>query len=193
MSSARTTSPARAVRLRLLAAVALAALALTACQDGEGVRDEGPSSLPGPSARDTTGSGTAASCSAGHTRTTAKQVPRPANRLLLTVTNTGTANCTLAGYPKAVFGDSASAAPPAHTSEHRTTRITLSPGESAYAAVVLSAADGTGRGGRTVKTLTITLPDGRTVHPALPAKGVHVDGTLTVTYWLSSREAALTY
>ncbi|WP_330306468.1 MULTISPECIES: hypothetical protein [unclassified Streptomyces] len=36
---------ARTARIRLLAAtaVAVAALALTACDDGEGVRDEGPS------------------------------------------------------------------------------------------------------------------------------------------------------
>lgn len=45
--------PARTVRTRLLAAsaVALAALALTACRDGQGVRDEGPSASSGSSAR----------------------------------------------------------------------------------------------------------------------------------------------
>jgi hypothetical protein len=38
--------PAHSTRLRLLTAttVALAALTLTACEDGEGLRDEGPSS-----------------------------------------------------------------------------------------------------------------------------------------------------
>jgi hypothetical protein len=37
--------PARPTRLRLLAATAaaLAALTLTGCEDGEGLRDEGPS------------------------------------------------------------------------------------------------------------------------------------------------------
>ncbi|MFI9175543.1 hypothetical protein [Streptomyces lincolnensis] len=37
--------PARPARLRLLAATAaaLAALTLTGCEDGEGLRDEGPS------------------------------------------------------------------------------------------------------------------------------------------------------
>ncbi len=43
--------PARA-RVRLLAAtlVALAALTLTACEDGEGLRDEGPSTPSSPTA-----------------------------------------------------------------------------------------------------------------------------------------------
>jgi hypothetical protein len=43
--------PARA-RVRLLAAtlVALAALTLTACEDGEGLRDEGPSTPTSPTA-----------------------------------------------------------------------------------------------------------------------------------------------
>ena len=46
-------------RLRLLfaaTAVALAALTLTACKDGEGLRDEGPSSAGVPSTTATSGS-----------------------------------------------------------------------------------------------------------------------------------------
>ena len=126
-------------------------------------------------------------------RTTATQLSRALNHLLLTVTNTGATNCTLTGYPKAVFGDSPSAAPLAREQKPRSTRITLSPGESAYAGVILSAADGTGKRGRTAKNLTIALPDGPAARPALPAKGVYVDDTVRVTYWLSSRDAALTY
>jgi hypothetical protein len=199
MSSAPPASPARparalhAARLRLCAAVALAALALTACQNGGGVRDEGPSGLPGTSIHDTSGPTEGAPCTGSHLRTTAAPLSRPANHLLLTVTNTGAVNCTLTGYPKAVFGESASAAPLAREQRPRSTRITLSPGESAYAGVVLSAADGTGRRGRTVKTLTIAIPGGPAARPALPAKGVYVDDTLRVTYWLSNRDAALTY
>jgi hypothetical protein len=38
-------------RLLLAATAALAALVLTACKDGQGLRDEGPSSLTTPAAR----------------------------------------------------------------------------------------------------------------------------------------------
>ena len=38
-------------RLLLAATAALAALVLTACRDGQGLRDEGPSSLTTPAAR----------------------------------------------------------------------------------------------------------------------------------------------
>ncbi|MFG2555254.1 hypothetical protein [Streptomyces sp. NPDC048581] len=44
--------PARRPRARLLAAtlVAVAALTLTACEDGQGLRDEGPSTPTSPTA-----------------------------------------------------------------------------------------------------------------------------------------------
>jgi hypothetical protein len=115
---------------------------------------------------------------------------RPADHLLPQLTNTGATNCALTGYPKARFGGRDSSPPPAKETAPRTA-ITLSPGESAYAGVVLSAAEGTGVRGRRAKSLT--LPGGQTAHPALPAGGVDVDDKVTVTYWLSSREAALTY
>ncbi|MGW5663068.1 DUF4232 domain-containing protein [Streptomyces sp. NPDC003758] len=201
MSFARTARPTRAVRPtgavrpRLLAAVtvALAALALSACENGEGVRDEGPSSLPGSSVRETGHPGRAVPCSGRHMRATVTRVSEPVNHLLLTMTNTGAVNCSLNGYPKALFGDSGSLAPPAQEPKPHTARITLSPGGSAYAGVLLSAADGTGGHGRTVTSLTITLPTGPAARPALPPEGVHVDDTLRVTCWLPNRKAALTY
>lgn len=183
---------ARTARTRLLAAatVALAAVALTACRNGEGVRDEGPSSAstPDTSARS---SGRAAPCSGAHIHTTARQVSRTVDHLLLTVTNTGATNCTLSGYPQVRFdGAPSSPRPVRETKPH--TAITLSPGESAYAGVLLSAADGTGTRGHTAKTVTLTLPSGPAVRLTLPAQGVHVTEGPTVTYWLSSEEAALT-
>lgn len=186
----------RTPRTRLLAAttVAFAALALTACQNGEGIRDEGASSasaLSDPSLRDTQRSGTPAPCSGAHVRTTATELSRPAGHLLLTVTNTSAVNCTLTGYPKAHFDEARSTPRPAQETKPQAS-ITLSPGESAYAGVVLSSADGTGENGHTAKTLSIDLPSTPPAHPALPAKGVYVDDKLTVTYWMSSREAVLT-
>lgn len=229
---------ARTARTRLLAAttVALAAFALTACDNGKGVRDEGPSAASQSSARpsgsateggtkakpagDTEGSTAApkssrgtsggsgtgsagknggsgtttrnTSCNGANTKTTATEVSRPLNHLLLTVTNTGSKNCDLTGYPIARFGE-AQAVPPVAEQTHPQAVVTLAPGESGYAGVLLSAADGSGANGYTAKTLVIGFPKGSSATPALPAKGVYVDDKLTVTYWQQSLDDALAY
>ncbi|MGW3159335.1 DUF4232 domain-containing protein [Streptomyces sp. NPDC001089] len=240
---------ARTVRTRLLAAstVALAALALTACDNGKGVRDEGPSAASESSARpggSTTakpaadsgtsagdsaatptqgapkgstggssgatggssgggkaagaGTGTGggssrnAACNGSNTRTTATEVSRPLDHLLLTVTNTGSKNCDLTGYPIARFGE-AQSVPPVAEETHPQAVVTLAPGESGYAGVLLSAGDGSGGHGYTAKTLVIGFAKGSSSTPALPAKGVHVDDKLTVTYWQQSLDDALSY
>ncbi|MFJ8010474.1 DUF4232 domain-containing protein [Streptomyces fagopyri] len=236
---------ARTVRTRLLAAstVALAALALTGCDNGKGVRDEGPSAASessakpggsttakpagdngttaggstggtaggtaatptkgstngssgkagdGRSAGGGTGSSRNAACDGADTRTTATEVSRPLNHLLLTVTNTGSKNCDLTGYPIARFGE-AQSVPPVAEETHPQAVVTLAPGESGYAGVLLSAGDGSGGNGYTAKTLVIGFAKGATSTPALPAKGVHVDDRLTVTYWQQSLDDALSY
>ncbi|MFF1814938.1 DUF4232 domain-containing protein [Streptomyces sp. NPDC058251] len=234
---------ARTARTRLLAAttVALAALALTACDNGQGVRDEGPSSSaskpstqPGRSSGSTSTGGAGGStakpagnsgtttggttngstggstgkttggttgggsttrntpCTGANTKTTATEVTRPLNHLLLTVTNTGSKNCDLTGYPKARFGE-AQAVPPVAEETHPQAVVTLAPGESGYAGVLLSGGDGSGANGYTAKTLTISFDSGSTARAALPAKGVYVDDKLTVTYWQQSLDDALTY
>jgi hypothetical protein len=252
---------ARITRTRLLAAttVALAALALSACDNGKGVRSEGPSesssAASGSSARPTApaadggttakpaGTGTAGStggsnakgngstngsgsgsgsgggstggsagkngtgskggsptqtgtrnvaCDGSTTKTTATAVSRPLNHLLLTVTNTGTRNCDLTGYPIARFAE-AQAVPPVAEETHPQAVVTLAPGESGYAGVLLSAADGSGGNGYTAKTLEIGFDKGRSATPALPAKGVYIDDKLTVTYWQQGLDDALAY
>lgn len=229
---------ARTARTRLLATttVALAALALTACDNGKGVRDEGPSAASNSSSQPTastadggttakpageTGGSTAApkktttpgtsggsgsagkngggttttrnpACNGANTKTTATEVSRPLNHLLLTVTNTGAKNCDLTGYPIARFGE-AQSVPPVAESTHPQAVVTLTPGESGYAGVLLSAADGSGSNGYTAKTLVVGFAKGSSATPALPAKGVHVDDKLTVTYWQQSLDDALAY
>lgn len=77
---------------------------------------------------------------------------------------------------------------------------TLAPGDSGYAGVSLSAADCSGEWGTTGHKLTVGF-QGRTPHsdggpsalPALPAKGVSYDSTLTVTYWPHDMDDAPTY
>ncbi|MFF3585059.1 DUF4232 domain-containing protein [Streptomyces mirabilis] len=234
---------ARTARTRLLAAttVALAALALTACDNGKGVRDEGPSAASNSSSQPTgstadggttakpageTGGSTAApkstttpgtttagtsggsgsagkngggttatrnpACNGANTKTTATEVSRPLNHLLLTVTNTGAKNCDLTGYPIARFGE-AQSVPPVAESTHPQAVVTLTPGESGYAGVLLSAADGSGGNGYTAKTLVVGFAKGTSATPALPAKGVYVDDKLTVTYWQQRLDDALAY
>ncbi|MFF0190156.1 DUF4232 domain-containing protein [Streptomyces sp. NPDC005244] len=240
---------ARTTRTRLLAAstLALTAFALTACGNGDGVRDEGPSAGARSSARPsgqeqpsgggttakpagtgtttgstngskgggtTTGSkgtGTTGStgstgsagkngsdtrnpaCVGANTRTTATVVSRPLNHLLLTVTNKGSKTCDLTGYPMVRFSE-AQSVPPVAEETHPQAVVTLAPGESGYAGVLLSAADGSGVHGYTAKTLEVYFGDkGGSARPALPAKGVYIDEKLTVTYWQQDLDTALSY
>ncbi|MBJ6633996.1 DUF4232 domain-containing protein [Streptomyces sp. I5] len=249
----------RTSRLQLLAAagVAVASLALTACQDGTGTRDEGASasqpvaSAPsdassqapeesasgsggnGSTANGSTGSGgdTAGSgesgsgsgskgssagkgsapggsddapatfnpCNGSNTSVSAAPVSRPVNHMLITVKNTGSKNCDLTYYPVLRFDEMQWVPQPVEESKPQAV-VTLAPGESAYAGVLLSAADGSGTGGATGKKLTVGF-QGRTPNsdggpaaiPSLPAAGVYYDSSLTVTYWQSSTDDALTY
>ncbi|MFJ5730082.1 DUF4232 domain-containing protein [Streptomyces paradoxus] len=216
----------------------LAALALTACQDGTGTKDEsaaqpGPASATvtatdpaegansGGAADGTTGTrttkdtkatkatkadkavksptATRVSCNGSNTTVTAKPVPRPLNHMLLTVRNTGSKPCDLTYYPVLRFDEMQWVPQPINDSKPQAV-TTLAPGESGYAGVSLSAADGSGEWGTTGRKLTVGF-QGRTPNsdggpsaiPALPAKGVYYDSTLKVTYWLRDMDDALSY
>ncbi|SMQ18040.1 Protein of unknown function [Streptomyces sp. Ag82_O1-12] len=231
----------------------LAALALTACQNGTGTKDEGaahpdPASATvtatdpagdGDSGKGTTGAtgtqgttgatgaqgttgatgtqptkgdksakgdkaakGTTAtrvSCNGSNTTVTAQPVRRPLNHMLLTVKNTGSKMCDLTYYPVLRFDEMQWVPRPIKDSKPQAV-TTLAPGESGYAGVSLSAADGSGEWGTTSHKLTVGF-QGRTPNsdggpsalPTLPAKGVYYDSTLTVTYWLRDMDDALTY
>ncbi|MFJ1979438.1 DUF4232 domain-containing protein [Streptomyces albogriseolus] len=242
----------RTSRLQLLAAagVAVASLALTACQDGTGTRDEGASAsqpvasapsgassqTPEESASGSGGNGSTANgssgpggdasgsgdsgskgssagtsdgsddapatfnpCNGANTSVTAAPVSRPVNHMLITVKNTGAKNCDLTYYPVLRFDEMQWVPQPIEDSKPQAV-VTLGPGESAYAGVVLSAADGSGSGGATGKKLTVGFQartpnsdGGPAAIPSLPAKGVYYDSSLTVTYWQSSMDDALAY
>ncbi|MDN3058581.1 DUF4232 domain-containing protein [Streptomyces sp. SRF1] len=221
MSSLRTS------RTRLLttaAALAIGALSLTACSDGSGTRSEGASSSASAAssqedARTTNAGSTsdvdvasssgknkistssktkkAVTCQGSNTKTVAAPLNRPVNHMLLTVTNTGGKTCYLYNYPAVQFGEAQSVPPVIEASKPQAV-VTLAPGESGYASVNLSAADGSGKNGHTVKSLTVYF-QGRTAdedvpsaaHPSLPAKGVYVDDSLKVTYWQQSMDDAI--
>lgn len=148
------------------------------------------------------GSDTSAStvpCSGANTRTTAQTVSRPINHMLLTVTNTGSKTCDLYYYPAVNFGD-AQSVPPVMKDSQPQAVTTLAPGQSGYAGVALAGGDnGSGTNGRTAKSLSVYFFDrnNNSISPAatptLPAKGVYIDDSLRVTYWLSDAQDALTY
>ncbi|WP_019070308.1 DUF4232 domain-containing protein [Streptomyces hokutonensis] len=142
---------------------------------------------------------TRVTCSGANTKVTAQPVSRPINHMLLTVTNTGSKTCDLYYYPAVNFGDAQSVPPVIEDSQPQAV-TTLAPGESGYAGVALSGGnDGTGTNGRTAKSLSVYFFDRNensispAATPALPTKGVYVDDSLRVTYWLASAQDALTY
>lgn len=144
-------------------------------------------------------SGKPVTCEGSVTRTVAAPLIRPVDHLLLTVTNTGSRTCYLYGYPALRFG-SAQSVPPPIAASHPQAVVTLDPGESGYASVRLSAGDGSAAKGRTEKSLTVFFSGrsgagsvGAGAHPPLPAGGVHVDGSLTTTYWQSYVDDALNW
>ncbi|MFI6645825.1 DUF4232 domain-containing protein [Streptomyces sp. NPDC050504] len=135
-------------------------------------------------------------CDAANTAVTAQPVPRPLNHMLITVTNKSGKYCDLYGYPAVRFGEAKSVPPVMEESKPQAV-TTLAPGESGYAGVILSAGDGSGGNGRTVRTLAIGFSDregnARTgmADAKLPKGGTYVDDALRVTYWLTSADDAL--
>jgi hypothetical protein len=119
--------------------------------------------------------------------------------MLITVRNTGTKTCLLTYYPVLRF-DEMQWVPQAAEATRPQAVTSLAPGESGYAGVLLSAADGSGSGGMTARKLTVGF-QGRTPNsnggpaatPTLPAKGVYYDSSLTVTYWQQNADDALSW
>ncbi|MEW1824989.1 DUF4232 domain-containing protein [Streptomyces sp. NPDC088196] len=139
---------------------------------------------------------TTVTCTGANTKVTAQTVSRPLNHLLLTVKNTGSKSCYLYGYPALRFTD-AQSVPPVDEDTQPQAVTTLSPGQSGYAGVLLSAGDGSGTNGYTAKTLSVIFQNraldfvGSGVNVALPSKGVYIDSSLRTTYWLTNPADAL--
>ncbi len=135
-------------------------------------------------------------CDASAVRVVYSPVSRPLNHALLTVTNTGRTACN-AYYAPVLRLDDGQAAVAVDQDSKPQAVVTLFPGESAYAAMILSAADGSGQHGRTSKKLTVWFAPRDNVGSAggpavlkLPA-GTYTDSTTRVTYWQTSMEHAL--
>ncbi|WAP57194.1 DUF4232 domain-containing protein [Streptomyces sp. S465] len=119
-------------------------------------------------------------------------VPRPANHLLMEITNQSGTPCRLTGFPVVRF-DGADSAVPAAGDTRPQTVVTLAPGGSGYAGLTTtSAADAPAGGTRLVTGLTVALPGDesrRTVD--LPGDSVEIDGGAEIGYWQSDASDAL--
>ncbi|MFG2973213.1 DUF4232 domain-containing protein [Streptomyces sp. NPDC048331] len=223
---ARTSRAHTLRRLAGGAVASLVVLSLTACQDGTGFKDGGepsasasagvatggpattsaaPSTAPSTAPATPTpkgspapsGAGERVLCNGANTRVTVQPVPRPLNHMLITVKNTGSKTCDLTYHPVLRF-DEMQWVPAARPETRPQAVVSLAPGESGYAGVLLSAADGSGEGATTGRRLTVAfqgrtpLSDGgASATPDLPAAGVSYDSSLTVTYWQRGSEDAL--
>jgi hypothetical protein len=143
---------------------------------------------------DDSGSSLNGQCDGSNTETTVSEVSRPLNHLLVTVTNTGSESCDLLDYPMLRF-EEAQSVPPVFEDSKPQSVVTLAPGDSGYASVLLAAADGSGENPVTADSLEIFFgaENDNSATPPLPEGGVSFDETLTVTYWQQEMDDALTW
>lgn len=138
-------------------------------------------------------------CTGSNTKLTMTSVERPANHMLLTMTNTGSKACNAYNYPYLRFGEAQSV--PSTFEDSRPQAVaTINPGESVYTGVLTSAADGSGEWGYSTNDLGVSFEtlggdsDNSGAEVKVPlAKSVYVDSSLRVTYWQMSMDEALQY
>ncbi|WP_326736889.1 DUF4232 domain-containing protein [Streptomyces sp. NBC_01022] len=138
-------------------------------------------------------------CTGANTKLSITEVQRPANHMLLTMTNTGSKACNAYYYPYLQFGE-AQSVPKTFDESKPQAVATINPGESAYTAVMTSSADGSGSNGYSTKDLNVSFQnrdgnsDGTGSSVSVPlSKSTYVDSSLTVTYWQMSMDEALQY
>ncbi|MER6613465.1 DUF4232 domain-containing protein [Streptomyces xantholiticus] len=165
---------------------------------GNGSGNKGSTAAPGSGSGDgSEDSGPVMTACGANVKVTYSVVRRPLNHALLTMTNTGSKPCNAYHAPLLRF-DEAQAATAIDVHSRPQAVVTLAPGDSAYASVMLSAADGSGNDGRTAAKLAVSFAprsgSGSTnAAPAvidLPA-GTYTDTTTSVSYWQSSMDDAL--
>ncbi|MFJ6855174.1 DUF4232 domain-containing protein [Streptomyces sp. NPDC091271] len=172
----------------------------TSGSGSEGAKDSGSESAKGSgsaAAKQQRSSASLPTCTGENTKLTITGVKRPVNHMLLTVTNTGSKACNAFYHPVLRFGEAQSVPPVVEDSKPQAV-VTVAPGESAYAGVMTSSADGSGTGGYSTQDLSVGFLDaesksaGDMVNVPL-SKDVYVDSTLTVTYWQTEMDDALMY
>ncbi|GAA2360117.1 DUF4232 domain-containing protein [Streptomyces cuspidosporus] len=120
-----------------------------------------------------------------------KTVKRPLNYAVLEVNNHAGVDCNVVGYPILNFND-AQAPIPVNEATKPQAVVTLAPGETAYAGIRLSAADGSGKHGYKATSLKVYLQDSDDSKSVeLPGGSLYLDSTAQVTYWQSDLSNAL--
>ncbi|WP_393058871.1 DUF4232 domain-containing protein [Streptomyces sp. LN549] len=138
-------------------------------------------------------------CTGANTKLSMTEVSRPVNHMLLTMTNTGSKACNAYYYPYLKFGE-AQSVPNTFEDSKPQAVTTINPGESAYAGVMTSMADGSGSNGYSTKDLSVSFQNrdgnsdntGSSVSVPL-SKSAYVDSSLSVTYWQMSMNDALQF
>ncbi|MDX2917083.1 MULTISPECIES: DUF4232 domain-containing protein [Streptomyces] len=134
-------------------------------------------------------------CTPKNSTVKVSSVSRPINHLLLTVTNTGSTNCS-AYYAPFLRFDGAQAVYPVLDDSKPQAVVTLAPGEEAYAGIALLGEPGENEPVKSDNLGVIMVdrgnkPKGEAMLK-LPA-GTSTDGLGFVTYWQSDLENALMY
>ncbi|MGW7367175.1 DUF4232 domain-containing protein [Streptomyces sp. NPDC054841] len=146
------------------------------------------------------GSGTSpVTCTGENSKVVVSKVTRPINHLLLTVTNTGSRPCDAYHAPLLRFDEEQSATQIVDDSRPQAV-VTLAPGQSAYASIILSGERAPAEShGYAPKQLGVNFAPrnnsgstGAPVNLKLPAGTFKTDDA-AVTYWLSDMSDALTY
>ncbi|WP_194927496.1 DUF4232 domain-containing protein [Catenulispora pinisilvae] len=147
----------------------------------------------------TVGAGGPHDCSADMLSLSIAPLREPINHVMISAKNTSQLPCHLNQYPELrITPDQNSIITPLDTSKPAQPTILLSPGATAYAGVMTNAADGSGKNGKNVPSLTLTLesssPDGggvgRPTTVAMPASADYIDSSAFVTYWQSDLQTA---
>lgn len=137
-------------------------------------------------------------CTGDNTKVTVTAVSRPINHLLLTATNAGSKNCDAYSAPLLRFDEDQAATQVIQDSRPQAV-VTLAPGESAYASILLSSGDGSGSNGRTAKQLGVFFDSrdgqgsvGSAAQLTLPTD-TYIDDSSAVSFWQSDLGDALTW
>lgn len=168
---------------------------------GTAVSTPTPKSTPSKPAtsKPKSGSGLAADCTTAMLSGNASAVARPINHVLLTVTNTGSAPCSVYYFPFLRFTQDQQSTTQVYQESKPQAVVTIAPGQSAYAGITTSSADGSGKNGQVLKSVEVSLAtrdnsgsmDG-VLKVALPAN-TFVDDAAHVTFWESDPDSAINW
>ncbi|MEZ0108815.1 hypothetical protein ABH920_002816 [Catenulispora sp. EB89] len=146
----------------------------------------------------TAGSGLAAACTTDQLKGTVSALVRPINHVLLTVTNTGGAACSVYYYPDLRFdADQQAVTQPVEDSKPQAV-VTIDPGQSAYASIGTSAADSSA--GKVEPQVEVflesrdqsgSLPG--SLKLSLPNDTVVDQNSAFVTYWQYDMQSAIAW